>query len=711
MKRFVSILLVACLMVSLLAVAGFAAGAYEGKTVILYSGNVRGDVDIYPQIAAAKKDFESKGAEVVLVDAGNYLQGTAAANTDRGLSVYNLMDAAGYDVAGMGLAEFSYTDATTGYIWHQNLTKYYTQAELQTGVEETTYPQDAKGEIMAERDAKEAALFQTVCANAKVNEETKAYSFKESQAVTTKDGLKVLFYGITDSEVPANLQDGYVDEVTAPKAVSKGDNDLLVCLAGTDLKGKEYGDIVISAPFGGEKVVGAYVIDNATKAVTEEKVTLSGKDAGVEKLAKAAKEAASPVIGTSDVILNGADSVNWNRETNLGDLVTDAFLWYAQNYVDGIDKDMPIVAMFNGGNLDQFLYTGDVTELDIFKTLPFPKGLGVIYLTGAQIIEALECGCQSEKHPGFMHVSNMTYTKDPEAEFDAGEANGKYFRAKSINIVNVTSIDGSKLDPDKKYAVVTDNYDIEGQDGAYVFADASAAGAKIIKTTVKAKDVVTLYIQKVLNGKITDKYAEPQGRITDPKEEHDTSKCVSAKFDDVNKDAEHWTHAPIDYALEKGIMAGISDTKFNPNGEVTRGMVATILYAEAGKPSVDKLKNNFTDLAAGRYYYNAVVWANSEGVVSGYPDKTFKPNAPISRQELVTILRKVAEINKKDLSADKTLDEFKDKDSINNYAKESMKWAYSHGLISGMGDQTLNPKGTATRAQVATIMMAYLETL
>ena len=142
MKKILSLLLVLVMVLSLCSVTAFAAENYTGKTVILYTANVRGDVDVYAKVAAAKTAYESAGADVILADAGNFLQGTAAANSDRGLGVYDLMDAAGYDVAAMGLAEFGYADATTGYGYHKNVTKYYTQAELQNGAETLTYNKD-----------------------------------------------------------------------------------------------------------------------------------------------------------------------------------------------------------------------------------------------------------------------------------------------------------------------------------------------------------------------------------------------------------------------------------------------------------------------------------------------------------------------------------------------------------------------------------------
>lgn len=120
-----------------------AAGAYEGKTVLLYTGNVRGNVEIYAQLAAVKAEYEARGAQVVLADTGNFLQGSAVANGDRGLSVYQLMDAVGYDVAALGTYDLVYGPATTGYVYHSNFYRYYTQAELQQGTEALTYRQNA----------------------------------------------------------------------------------------------------------------------------------------------------------------------------------------------------------------------------------------------------------------------------------------------------------------------------------------------------------------------------------------------------------------------------------------------------------------------------------------------------------------------------------------------------------------------------------------
>ena len=515
MKKRLSLFLAAVMLFSAMATTAFAASApsYKGKTVVLYTGNVRGEVEVYAQVKAAADAYEAAGAEVILVDAGNYLQGSAAANTDRGLSVYNLMDAAGYDVAAMGLAEFGYTDATTGYPYHSNLTRYYTQAELQDGAEAVTYKQGySDSAASVDRPEKAPAKFQTVASNVTALKED-IYSFQSSVTITTEGGLKVTFWGVTDPVAAKLLQDGFVTVAdAAPTADS--DADVNIVLANSAMTG----ECVISAPTGGKMVVGALVIDNKTQAVTEEAVTLSASDETVAKLAAEAKAAADKVAGTSSVVLNGADRVNWNGESNLGDLTTDALVWYAQNYIDGLDESLPVVAIQNGGNCDNFLYTGDITQTDLLRALPFsPMGIGVLYVTGEELLETIEASTQSPDCPGFAQVSGLTYTLNTGADYDGGAAYGKFYEADSINRVTITSVGGKDFDPGATYALVCDNFLMNGNDTYYTLKAAKEAeGATYINNGngVKVRDAVALYIQKELGGTVGSAYAGPQGRIT-----------------------------------------------------------------------------------------------------------------------------------------------------------------------------------------------------
>ena len=180
--------------------------------------------------------------------------------------------------------------------------------------------------------------------------------------------------------------------------------------------------------------------------------------------------------------------------------------------------------------------------------------------------------------------------------------------------------------------------------------------------------------------------------------------CYSAQFTDVNPNA--WYHESVDYVLDHGYMVGVSTTEFAPNAQLTRAQIVTILYRIADEPSVEGLDNPFTDVAEGKWYTDAVVWAFNNNIVAGIDDKTFAPNAVATREQFVSILYRYHGEVEVDTSV---LDSFKDAGSVSKYAVDAMAWAVEEGIISGMSSTTLAPKGTATRAQIASIMMRYLE--
>lgn len=482
---------------------------YANSTVILYTGNVRGNVELYPQIAAAKAAYEAKGATVYLVDAGNYLQGTAAANSDRGLTIYNLMDAAGYDVAGMGVYEFVYGPATTGVMYHGNLTKYYTQAELYRGTEELEYQKNsprAEEKVMATREAKAPASFTVICSNLEedpnstVKYETKFNDFEANTVLG--ENLKVGFVSCVPEDLADHLQDGFLQDYVLREA-ARPECDVLVALGGGT------GDIVIEAPTDGEQVVGAYVINNETRAITQETVDLSGSDAAVAERINGLET--SPVAFRSEVTLDGADRDNRTGRTNLGSLVADALKWYGETYVED-RKDVPLVAIQNGGNCDNFIYPGDVTERDLLWALPFsPMGVGIEYMTGAELLETLEAATQASPCPGWAQVSGLEYIVDESLAYDMGEEYGDFFKANSVNRVTITSVNGEAFDENATYAVIADNFLMNGNDTYYTFGAIKEAGENYVQVTGKdgllTRDIVALYVTEVLGGTVDSRYA------------------------------------------------------------------------------------------------------------------------------------------------------------------------------------------------------------
>ena len=170
-----------------------------------------------------------------------------------------------------------------------------------------------------------------------------------------------------------------------------------------------------------------------------------------------------------------------------------------------------------------------------------------------------------------------------------------------------------------------------------------------------------------------------------------------------------WSHDAIMYVTEKGYMKGVTDDRFDPAGSMTRGMFVTVLYRKEGTPAVE-FRPDFTDVKAGKYYSKAVIWAKDLGVVTGVTDVTFDPDGKITREQLATMLFRYCTV--KNLYVDERGDvsSFSDKGKIHSYAADAMSWAVEKKLISGVTKDALDPRGLATREQVATILKRFDET-
>ena len=195
----------------------------------------------------------------------------------------------------------------------------------------------------------------------------------------------------------------------------------------------------------------------------------------------------------------------------------------AGNTFVAVDEDH-IVALWNGGNLRADVAEGRFGAEALAQVLPFPNLVAVVYMTGAQLKEALEAASQGLPYAedtaalcaSFMQVSGLKYTVDTAREFDQGEAYGDkgWFRAASVNRVTVEEVNGQPFDAEATYAVMTSNANFNGMDSSYIFAAAAEANEKSTITTAVVRDVVWLYIAGELNNRIGEEYAEAQGRIT-----------------------------------------------------------------------------------------------------------------------------------------------------------------------------------------------------
>lgn len=183
-------------------------------------------------------------------------------------------------------------------------------------------------------------------------------------------------------------------------------------------------------------------------------------------------------------------------------------------------------------------------------------------------------------------------------------------------------------------------------------------------------------------------------------------KPESLPFSDVSDDA--WYADAVRYVYAHGLMRGTNDTAFSPDASTTRGMIVTILYRMEGAPSISE-RSSFADVPADRYDADAIAWAAANGIVSGYDDRTFGPDDPITREQMAAILYRYAGWKGYDVSANANLSAFADVNAVSRYALEALQWANAAALVSGTSSTTLTPGAHASRAQVAAILTRFCQ--
>ncbi len=187
--------------------------------------------------------------------------------------------------------------------------------------------------------------------------------------------------------------------------------------------------------------------------------------------------------------------------------------------------------------------------------------------------------------------------------------------------------------------------------------------------------------------------------------------CGSLTFTDMPVYG-NWAHEGIDFVVTRGLFNGMSKDTFAPDKTMTRAMLVTVLWRCAGEPEAQWAE--FSDVPIDRWYSKAVAWGAEEGVITGYTDGTFRPDNQITREQLATILFRFAPLMEMDPKDRMELDSFPDAQKVQSYAKEALCWAVAKGFVNGVyhsstGETFLRPDSSATRAQVATILMRFLQ--
>lgn len=184
----------------------------------------------------------------------------------------------------------------------------------------------------------------------------------------------------------------------------------------------------------------------------------------------------------------------------------------------------------------------------------------------------------------------------------------------------------------------------------------------------------------------------------------DDIRLTELPFRDVSK--RDWYYDDVVYVYRKGYMDGMSSTRFGGELNTTRGQIVTILWRLTGEPRATK-RNPFTDVSSSQYYYDAISWAYDAGVVDGFDARTFKPDQNVTREQLAAILYRYAKYMNLSTSGSAYLAKYKDADKIANWAYDAMAWANYRGLINGTSATRIDPKGYATRAQIAAILHRF----
>ena len=538
-----SLVLVLALAVPVSADYDYAANAkvvysdFTGKTVILHSNDVHGSIEGYAVMASLRDRFLASGADVLLVDAGDFSQGSTYVSASKGASAVTMMNVTGYDIVTLGNHEFDY-----GY------------AQLMQNMKN--------------------ARFSVICANIYL-QDTGETIFDPTTVVETSSGLKLGFFGMETPETATKVNPALIKEISfstfddlyasaqlAVDSLKAEEVDLVIGVvhlgvdnesaangyrsldlydkvSGIDFLIDGHSHTVMTSGENGEPIqttgtafanIGVIVIDNETKLIEDNFLMNTAGLAKDPVIAAAAQSIIDTVdaeygavFATSEVFLNGErDPGNRTEQTNLGSLITDALVWSVVS-TGALEAyyEAPVVGITNGGGIRASIEAGDVSKSDIKTVLPFGNTVAVIYVTGAELLEALEAStfCTPEAIGGFPQTSGIEWVLDTTAEFDQGEIytlDGKessYYGPASINRVTINSINGEPFDETATYAVVTNNFCAAGGDTYNVFNRAYVQGFGF-DTGIPMDEAVMDYVAEVLGGVIGEEYAEPDDLAT-----------------------------------------------------------------------------------------------------------------------------------------------------------------------------------------------------
>lgn len=715
--------------------------------VVLYTNDIHCTNDegmAYAAIAGYKAQMEDAiGADnVTLVDNGDAIQGAVLGTLSDGEWIVDIMNEVGYDLAIPGNHEFdfgmdqfldiannqadyqylscnfvdkdgtavldpyamvTYGDTDIAYIGistPETLSKS-TPAFFQDENGNYIYGfcQGENGQELYDRvqdtvDAARADGADYVVALAHLGEDLQSQPWMSTDVIANTTGIDAVL-------------DGHSHTVDAEQIVKNADGEDVV-LSQTGTKAESIGQLTIDPATGEMSTQLVKLADVATDSPA-----YTAAQSYIQSIQDKYHAVTEEVVAQTTVDLTVNDPATGERrvrsaETNLGDLCADAY-----REVMGAD-----IGFVNGGGVRADIKAGDVTYGDIIAVHPFGNMACLAEVSGQQILDALELGSMyvgTAESGGFLQVSGLKYTINTQLPSsvvvdDTGafvEVSGAR-RVSDVQVENRETGAYEPIDPNATYTLAGHNYMLkQGGDGFTMFGEDNIK--LLLDETMVDNEVLIDYLTENLDGVIGEEYADPygQGRITINNEPVEIPEEPAGDLPFIDVDPDSWYYGAVEYAYENGLMNGVAADQFAPQTTLTRAMMAAVLAnLENGSANTS---GSFSDVADGAWYADAVNWAAENGIVNGYEDGTFRPDAPLTREQMAAFLYNYAAYKGYDVSATNDLAQFSDAAQVSSWAADVVKWAVGADLLHGVGDDKLAPTGTATRAEVAAILANFCE--
>lgn len=426
------------------------------------------------------------------------------------------------------------------------------------------------------------------------------------------------------------------------------------------------------------------------------------------------------------VVVKEATVLNVTEPTQVSFTLPDTFVTALNNnptiyvkHTKSNGKTYIYTASLNGNTLT-FTNPHGFSEFTVTTTAPVATVDGIGYKSLQDAVDAAANGATIVLNSGASHTLNLNTTKSVTVENKTGDKATITFNGTQKEIDNSSKETFSYTRPSSGSGSTSTTYDVKvnaATNGA-VAADKKTAskGTTVTVTASPSKGYVVDAVKVVdKDGKdvaVTEKdgkyvFTMPASAVTVTGSfKAETPAPAALPFTDVKSG--NWFYDAVKYAYAQGLMTGTSATTFAPNGTMNRAMIVTVLYRLEKSPAVTGA-SKFTDVPAGQWYSDAVAWAAANKIVNGYDETTFGPMNAVTREQMAAILFRYEQYKGlENVTLEENLNRFPDQNKISAYAIPALQWAVGQKIINGNADGTLDPTGTATRAQVAQIFTNLL---